>query len=154
MDALGKRQRPNGYDKWAAYGQSKTANALLAVHLDALACDRGVRAFSVHPGSILTPLQRHLPTEEMVAAGWIDEHGDADASFKTTEQGAATMVWAATSALLDGEGGQYCEDCDVARYDADGTGSGVRGWAVDAAEAERLSDLSAALTGVDAFASA
>jgi len=145
-------QWTQGYDKWAAYGQSKTANVLFAVQLDALARDRGVRAFALHPGAILTPLQRHLPTEEMVAAGWIDGNGKPDPSFKTPEQGAATMVWAATSPLLDGRGGLYCEDCDVAPYDADGTGSGVRSWAVDPREAQRLWQLSAVLTGVDAFA--
>ena len=61
------RERP--YDKWEAYGQSKTANALFALQLDALARDVGVRAFSVHPGGIFTPLQRYLTKEEMVAAG-------------------------------------------------------------------------------------
>ena len=59
FDDLDWRAEP--YDKWAAYGQSKTANVLFAVQLDALAADRGVRAFSLHPGGIMTPLQRHLP---------------------------------------------------------------------------------------------
>lgn len=58
-----------------AYGQAKTANALFALHLDRLGRDRGVRAFSLHPGGILTPLQRHLPKQEMVDRGWIDEDG-------------------------------------------------------------------------------
>jgi NAD(P)-dependent dehydrogenase (short-subunit alcohol dehydrogenase family) len=97
-----------GYDKWQAYGQSKTANVLFSVHLDTSGEAAGVRAFALHPGSILTPLQRHLPTEEMVAAGWIDEAGNlADSSFKTREQGAATAVWAATSPQLAGMGGVY-----------------------------------------------
>ena len=65
-----------GYDKWKAYGQAKTANALFAVELDRLGGDSGVRAFAVHPGGIMTELQRHLPREEMVAAGWMDEHGN------------------------------------------------------------------------------
>ena len=89
--------------------------ALFAVHLDALGRDAGVRAFSLHPGSILTPLQRHLSKDEMIAAGWIDANGDlADPTFKTPEQGAATQVWAATSPQLDGLGGLYCQDCDIA----------------------------------------
>ena len=83
------------YDKWLAYGQAKTANALFALHLDALGVEHGVRAFSVHPGGILTPLQRHLTREEMVEMGWIDEQGRQVAQgFKTPEQGAATSVWA------------------------------------------------------------
>src|SRR3954468_18818000 len=98
-------QFEHGYDKWEAYGQAKTANVLFAVELDRLGADAGVRAFSLHPGGILTPLQRHLPREEMVALGWIDENGDptpeAASQFKTPEQGAATEVWAATSPQLD-----------------------------------------------------
>lgn len=87
-----------GYDAWQAYGQAKTANVLFAAHLDTLGRDAGVRAFSLHPGSILTPLQRHLPKSEMVAAGWIDNDGNpTDPTFKTPAQGAATQVWAATS---------------------------------------------------------
>jgi NAD(P)-dependent dehydrogenase (short-subunit alcohol dehydrogenase family) len=147
----------HGYDKWAAYGQAKTANVLFAVHLDALARDAGVRAFALHPGGIFTPLQRHLPRQEMVAAGWIDEDGNPlnPTGFKTPEQGAATQVWAATSPQLDGLGGVYCEDCDIAELAPDGqefTG-GVRSYAVDHEQAARLWDLSAELTGLNAFAS-
>ncbi|TMR22829.1 SDR family NAD(P)-dependent oxidoreductase [Nonomuraea turkmeniaca] len=147
-------QFERGYDKWLAYGQAKTANILFAVQLDALARDAGVRAFSLHPGAILTPLQRHLPREEMVAAGWIDEAGNAlDPSFKTPEQGAATQVWAATSPQLAGMGGVYCEDCEIAELITDEEpGPGVRSYAVDPDEAARLWQLSAELTGVNAFA--
>jgi len=142
-----------GYDKWQAYGQSKAANVLFAVHLDAVARQRGIRAFAVHPGCILTPLQRHLPREDMIAAGWIDAAGNlADPSFKTPSQGAATAVWAATSPQLAGLGGLYCEDCDVAPLAAGPDEPGVAPQAVDAGEAARLWRLSAALTGIDAFA--
>ncbi|MCB5294799.1 SDR family NAD(P)-dependent oxidoreductase [Arthrobacter sp. SO3] len=144
-----------GYDKWRAYGQAKTANSLFAVQLDRLGRDFGVRAFAVHPGGIMTELQRHLPREEMIAAGWMDETGKVDARFKTPAQGAATSVWAATSAALDGMGGVYCEDCDIA--DPTEVGSpearirGVDAHAVDPADAARLWALSAELTGINAF---
>ena len=97
------------YDKWAAYGQAKTANALFALQLDALGQDAGVRAFSLHPGGILTPLQRHLPLEEQVQLGWVNPDGSLKypSLFKTPEQGAATQVWAATSTQLDHMGGVY-----------------------------------------------
>ncbi|GIG70269.1 SDR family NAD(P)-dependent oxidoreductase [Phytomonospora endophytica] len=148
-------QFTNGYDKWEAYGQAKTANVLFAVGLDARARDRGIRAFSLHPGGILTPLQRHLPTEEMVALGWIDEDGKPIGDgFKTPEQGAATQVWAATSPQLDGMGGVYLEDCEIAEVaslDEPFTG-GVSPYAIDPDQADRLWALSAELTGVDAFA--
>jgi len=144
-----------GYDKWLAYAQSKTANVLFAVHLDRLGRDHGVRAFSLHPGKIFTPLQRHLVQEEMIAAGWLDTYGrPADPTFKTVQQGAATQVWAATSPQLNGMGGLYCEDCEIATLDEGESPSfvGVRPYAVDPGQAERLWDLSARSTGIDAFA--
>ncbi|MEU6478775.1 SDR family NAD(P)-dependent oxidoreductase [Streptomyces sp. NPDC047017] len=142
------------YDKWQAYGQAKTANVLFAVRLDALARDRGVRAFALHPGGIITPLQRHLPKQEMIERGWIDEHGTVlnPGLFKSPEQGAATQVWAATSPRLDGLGGVYLEDCDIAEQAGEGDQNGVRPWATDPDQAARLWALSAELTGVDAFA--
>ena len=145
----------HGYDKWQAYGQAKTANALFAVHLDRLGHELGVRAFAVHPGGIMTPLQRHLPKEEMIAAGWIDELGNvANADFKTPEQGAATQVWAATSPQLAGRGGLYCEDCDIALPGPGPSSSpGVCRHAVDPEQAARLWTLSAELTGLDAVTS-
>ncbi|MET9669194.1 SDR family NAD(P)-dependent oxidoreductase [Streptomyces sp. NPDC006475] len=148
-------QFEHGYDKWQAYGQAKTANVLFAVQLDALGQGSGVRAFSVHPGGILTALVRHIPREEMIAAGWVDAEGNVTMEgLKTPTQGAATQVWAATSAQLDGMGGLYCEDCDVAEPAADDAvmTSGVKAYATDPEEAARLWVLSAELTGVDAFA--
>ncbi len=147
-------QFEHSYDKWAAYGQAKTANALFAVRLDELGRGSGVRAFSLHPGGILTPLQRHLPRAEMVAAGWIDGDGNpVNRSFKTPEQGAATQVWAATSPQLEGMGGVYCVDCDIAPVTAKREdGEGVNPWACEPEQAARLWALSAELTGVDAFA--
>jgi hypothetical protein len=68
---------------------------------------------------------------------------------KTAEQGAATSVWCATSQQLDGLGGVYCEDCDVAiAVPADSTEQlGVRPWAIDPEFADRLRTLSERLTG-------
>ncbi|MFB8027610.1 MULTISPECIES: SDR family NAD(P)-dependent oxidoreductase [unclassified Streptomyces] len=148
-------QFERGYDRLLAYGQAKAANVLFAVWLDVLGRDVGVRAFSVHPGSILTPLQRHLTKAEMVGAGWIDEDGiGADPTFKSPAQGAATQVWAAVSPRLEGMGGVYCEDCEVAGPAVGGVEGGVHAHATDLGEAERLWALSAGLTGVDAFAAA
>ncbi len=132
------------YDKWKAYAQSKTANALFAIGVDKRGRDEGIRAFSVHPGGIFTPLQRHLPEEEMVALGWKNADGTLPpavaAMFKTPEQGASTTVWAATSAKLDGMGGLYCEDCDVAQLATEDSPrwAHVRAWACSEEGAERL----------------
>ncbi|WP_338693053.1 SDR family NAD(P)-dependent oxidoreductase [Streptomyces sp. Q6] len=140
-----------GYDRWEAYGQAKTANVLFAVHLDAIGRDDGVRAFALHPGSIITGLQRELTQPELIDLGWVDERGTViGAGFKTPSQGAATGLWAATSPLLADRGGLYLEDCEVARvtYDDRPMDEGrVRGYAVDPASAARLWELSVAATG-------
>ncbi len=134
-------QFEQGYDKWAAYGQAKLANVLFAAHLNRLGAAAGVRAFSANPGYILTPLQRHLQRQEMVDAGWIDDAGTpVPELFKSTEQGAATQVWAATAPGLASHGGDYCRDCAI-----------VTDLPIDATEADRLWTVSAELTGVDAF---
>ncbi|MFJ9036387.1 SDR family NAD(P)-dependent oxidoreductase [Streptomyces sp. NPDC102406] len=145
-----------GYDRWLAYGQAKTANALFALHLDRLGAASGLHAYAVHPGSILTPLQRHIPREEWAQRGWVTETGAPRAGFKTPEQGAATTVWAATAPSLDAYGGAYCQDCDLAESVPDDAEDmlvgGVKAWARDPEAAARLWALSAELTGVDAFA--
>lgn len=106
------------YDKWQAYGQSKTANALFANALSRRLAPSEGQAFAVHPGGIFTPLQRHLSLEEQVQLGWLTEDGQptelAKQGFKTPQQGCATTLWAATSPLLNGKPGVYCEDCDIA----------------------------------------
>ncbi|MGW0534662.1 SDR family NAD(P)-dependent oxidoreductase [Streptomyces sp. NPDC003032] len=142
-----------GYDRWLAYAQSKTANALFALHLDRLGADRGLHAFAVHPGSILTPLQRHIPREEWFTQGWVTRDGTPATGFKTPEQGAATAIWAATSPLLDGHGGAYCQDCDIAEPAAtdDMLVGGVKPWARDPDAASRLWDLSCELTALSAL---
>lgn len=141
------------YNKWKAYGQAKTANALFANGLARRLADSGGLAFSVHPGGIFTPLQRHLPKEEMVQLGWIDENGEpsemAKTGFKTPEQGCSTTLWAATSDKLEGKSGVYCEDCDIASpTDTDspmGRFMGVNDHACDDEAAERLWTLSESL---------
>lgn len=132
------------YDKWEAYGQSKSANALFALGVDLREKGNGIRAFSVHPGGIFTNLQRHLPDEEMVALGWKSADGTVPdmikAMFKTPEQGASTTVWAATAPKLDGKGGVYCEDCDIARAATPDSKrwEHAREWISDEARAEKL----------------
>lgn len=136
------------YDKWVAYGQSKTANILFALGLDARGEAHRVRAFSVHPGAIMTDLVRSMSEEEIRAAV---ESANKLAPMKTPEQGAATSVWCATSSQLGGMGGVYCEDVDIARVAAandDTSRRGVKAWAVDPAIADRLWARSEAWTGV------
>lgn len=141
------RARP--YDKWEAYGQAKTANALYGVGYHARFKDRGITANAVHPGGIMTPLQRHLPREEMIAFGWMDENGKVAEGFKSTQQGAATSTWAAVGPELEGVGGLYLEDCrQAAPFTPEVPFGGVMPHALDREAADRLWDLSAKTTGV------
>ena len=137
----------NPYDKWMAYGQSKTASSLIAIEFHRRMISKGVSGYSVHPGGIITPLQRHLQKEEMIALGWMDKNGSpsemAKNFFKTTSQGASTSLWCATSSNLDDIGGVFCEDCDVAKRKNEVDESlqryfGVADWAVDTDEASKL----------------
>jgi NAD(P)-dependent dehydrogenase (short-subunit alcohol dehydrogenase family) len=152
------------YQPMLGYGQSKTANILFAVALDARGKAEGVRAFSLHPGSITaTDLGRNFSREQLRAFGVIDENGipilDPARQLKTVEQGAATQVWCAASPQLDGMGGVYCENVEVARVvpaeesthwagDDSTRKVGVMSYAVDPGAADRLWNLSEELLGI------
>jgi len=126
------------YTPFVAYGQSKTACALLAVAADRQWASQGIRANALNPGAIATNLQKHTgglktPPERR----------------KTVQQGAATSVLLAASPLLDGVGGRYFEDCNEARTVTERPAdfSGVAPYAVDPAEADRLWELALELMG-------
>lgn len=153
------------YNPMSAYGQSKTANILFALAVDERGKAEGIRAFSLHPGSIVeTGLSRFASKEQLQAMGVIDEDGkpilDPSKNLKTVEQGASTSVWCAISPQLDGIGGVYCENNDIAPLVVDAAkwnndsvrrvGSlalGVMPYAVDPEAADRLWSLSEELLG-------
>lgn len=153
------------YDPWQAYGQSKTANILFAVELDRMAQSRNVRAFSAHPGAVVeTGLARHVARDTLRKAGAVDERGKAviepAKGMKTVEQGASTIVWCATNPELNGLGGEYCEDNDIAALSNDAAQhsspssspdqrKGVKLYAVDPNNARRLWALSEDLLGIE-----
>ncbi|NND66755.1 MAG: SDR family NAD(P)-dependent oxidoreductase [Halioglobus sp.] len=134
------------YDKWQAYGESKTANVLFTVALDARLQGSGVRSLAVHPGVIMTELSRHMQQEDFESLS-ARAPGDGGLTFKSVEQGAATSTWAATSPDLVDCGGLYLEDCQVAEPAGPGSGNGVEDYALDTAAAERLWSLSEELVG-------
>ncbi|ABR35438.1 SDR family NAD(P)-dependent oxidoreductase [Clostridium beijerinckii] len=144
------------YDSWKAYAQSKSANSLFAVELDRLGKTHGVRAFSVHPGLIPTTnlgrfsVNGKTTVQELKTNTRKDDTNTKSNEFKTIEQGAATSVWCATNSILDGMGGVYCEDCNIAEavpYDSL-KDNGVRPWAIDKNLAKKLWILSEELTNV------
>jgi NAD(P)-dependent dehydrogenase (short-subunit alcohol dehydrogenase family) len=118
------------YTPFGAYGQSKTANALLSVAITAQWADDGILSNALNPGAIATGLQKHTgglktPVERR----------------KTAEQGAATSVLLALSPLLDGVSGRYFEDCNEAeqvfKRPTDFSG-GYAAYALDPDNATRL----------------
>ena len=145
------------YEPFVAYGRSKTANILFAVAFDKRHRDRGVRAAAVHPGGIQTELGRYVEAgrfekllediNQQLAA-----QGKGPFQWKSIPQGAATSVWAAVVAPADKVGGQYCENCHVGRIVPDDVAitpisEGVRGYALDAKNAEALWKKSEELVG-------
>ncbi len=143
-DDPGFNDRP--YDKFAAYGQSKTANVLFSVELDRRLRNRGVRSNAVHPGMIMTELARHMGADDFEELGARARRnaqpGDTGGmpGFKTVPQGAATSVWAAVASELDDVGGAYLADAEIRTDEA-------RDYAVDADAAVRLWALSEELVG-------
>ncbi|HEY6641842.1 MAG TPA: SDR family NAD(P)-dependent oxidoreductase [Povalibacter sp.] len=117
------------YTPFGAYGQSKSASALLAVGITQHWASEGIFSNALHPGAIATGLQKHTGGLKTPAE-----------RRKTPAQGASTSVLLAASPLLNRIGGRYFEDCNeaqqVTRRPEDFTGSA--GYAVDPDNAERL----------------
>lgn len=125
------------YSPFVAYGQSKTALILFAVAADARWSGQGIRCNALNPGAIATNLQKHTGGLKTPPA-----------LRKSVEQGAATTLLLAASALLEGVGGRYFEDCNEARVvsarPTDFSG-GVAAYALDQANASRLWSMAQAL---------
>jgi WW domain-containing oxidoreductase len=115
-----------GYGSWSAYGQSKLANLLFAKHLARrLSRDgKGVTVNAVHPGVIMSGLQRSMPAFQRLSMAIA-----APIALKSIAEGAATQVYVATHPTLDDVSGEYFADCNIAQPNARGR---------DAALAERL----------------
>jgi NAD(P)-dependent dehydrogenase (short-subunit alcohol dehydrogenase family) len=137
FDDLDYQIRP--YERWAAYGQSKSACILLAVGVTQRWSDEGIYANALNPGAIATNLQKYTgglqtPVERR----------------KTTTQGAATSVLLATSPQLERIGARYFEDCNespILHERASVFGGGAASWALDPGNAERLWDVSLRMLG-------
>jgi NAD(P)-dependent dehydrogenase (short-subunit alcohol dehydrogenase family) len=146
FDDIMFERRP--YDPWSAYGQSKTANVLFAVGASTRWAGDGITANAVHPGGIMTNLQRHMPDQEIRDRGWVDDEGRPNPGFKSPEQGAATSVLVAGSPLVDGVTGRYFEDVNEAvPASDDNPGVGVKAYALDPDQADRLWAVTESLVG-------
>ncbi|WP_330276927.1 SDR family NAD(P)-dependent oxidoreductase [Lentzea sp. NBC_00516] len=125
------------YDRWKAYGQSKTANVLFGVEAGKRWASDGITMNALMPGGILTALQRHISQEELQARIKL-RGGDNPLRLKTPEQGAATTLVLAVSPLVEGCSGLYFEDCDEALPNAEGMTNGVAAYAADPEAAAQL----------------
>jgi len=145
------------YEPFVAYGRSKTANILFALAFDWRHRSRGIRGAAVHPGGIRTELDRYIDSSRLDKI--VEEinqqlaaQGKGPFQWKTIPQGAATSVWAAVVAPADEIGGRYCENCHVGQIVPDDVtitaiSEGVRGYALDANNAEALWKKSEQLVG-------
>ncbi|MEU7941189.1 SDR family NAD(P)-dependent oxidoreductase [Microbispora bryophytorum] len=129
------------YHPWAAYGQSKTADVLLAVGARRWAAD-GITANALNPGWIITNLQRYMDEATMREMGAIDENGEIipQPYLKTLAQGAAASVLLAASPLVEGVTGRYFEDNQEAPPATPEVPGGVAAHALDQDAADRLWD--------------
>lgn len=139
--------RDREYDKFQAYGASKTANILHAVETDRRLRELGIRAFAVHPGMVATNLARHMSRDDVAAITAIPQQREITEETDvrkmkvlTPEQGAATQVWAAVSPDLAESSGVYLADCQIRRE--------VLPYATDVDRARRLWELSETLCAV------
>ncbi len=132
-----------GYEGWTAYAQSKTAMILFTVALANRWKDEGITVNALHPGAIMTNLQRHLDDSQLAFVGAKDAQGhtlSVPPGWKTIEQGAATSVFLAASPIVEGVTGRYFEDANespIQPNPAPGA-SGVAAYAIDPALADRL----------------
>ncbi|PYH90451.1 short-chain dehydrogenase [Aspergillus ellipticus CBS 707.79] len=132
------------YDKWQAYGQSKTANMLFSVALAEKLGGRGIGSFSLYPGRMVTGIGRSLTPEEWVKAGWKHEDGtivdDPRLNWRSLTQGAATLIVAAYDPSISDLNGSYMVNNQVNNGEA-------AAYALDSLNAERLWTMSEEIVG-------
>ncbi|KAK6062498.1 short-chain dehydrogenase [Seiridium cupressi] len=104
--------RGGAYEPRLAYANPKIANIWMANHVERLYGDRGLHALSVHPGGILTGLQKE---DDEATRRRLLADPELARALKSPAQGAATQVWAAVAKVWEGSGGKYLEDCRVSR---------------------------------------
>ncbi|KAH7324467.1 hypothetical protein B0I35DRAFT_449423 [Stachybotrys elegans] len=136
------------YHPWMGYGASKTANVWTASQIERLYGPQGLHAWSIQPGPTATGLYKHVSEAEVAASASDPALGRI---FKTLEQGAATTVWGATAAALEGQGGKYLEDCQISKqWDPSGGqwAPGSAPWAYDEEKMAKLWAKSLELVGL------
>lgn len=93
----------------AAYDLAKQCNVLMALELDRREAPNGVRALSLHPGTLITTDIGRNSAFTRFALKLISPF------TPTIPQGAATTVWAAVHPDLKGQGGLYLNNVAIAK---------------------------------------
>ncbi len=137
-----------GYDPQIAYAQSKTANSLFAVEATRRWAPDGIVANAVNPGGVATGLQRDFTPRQRESLAAAEAAGVF--RYKTVQQGAATTVVAAVAPEFAHTGGHYLDDAQEAYTVPDDAEladhpHGVKEWALDPGQAQRLWAVSAEL---------
>ena len=133
------------YVPWIAYGQAKTANILFSVELNRKLAGKGVRSFALHPGSILSGLQKYVTPEMMLEAKEMWERmGKEMPTRKTLQQGCSTTLRAALDPSLteEGENRVYLSDCQLSNDPET-----VKPYAIDEDNAKKCWGLSEEMVG-------
>ncbi|KAH8901838.1 NAD(P)-binding protein [Coniochaeta sp. PMI_546] len=135
-----------GYDKWAAYDNSKLCNIAFSVGLVQHFGERKLRSFAVDPGVILTSAltRSGVPQEDFFNKGWVDEKGNLNTAIvpKSLAQGSLTGIIAAFDRTLSNDKGYYMVDGAI-------TGDGLLPAAVEPALAQKLWKISKKLVKQD-----
>ncbi|KAJ5731634.1 short-chain dehydrogenase [Penicillium malachiteum] len=137
------------YNRWYAYGQSKSANMLFSVALAARLAKKGLICVSLHPGSVFTNLSSHLDKDAWEELGGIGFQlglprftSYEGLDYKTQQQGVATYVFGAFhESITQQVNGRHLRDSQVLEI------RGYKSWARDPTDAEELWKLSETLVG-------
>ncbi len=116
------------------YGQSKLANILFTYELARRLAGTRVTANCLHPGAVATGLGKNNGTWANVIIALLGPF------FRTPAAGAATSVYLASSAEVEGVSGKYFRNCRETRSSRA---------SYDETAARRLWEISAQMTGVD-----
>lgn len=100
---------PEQYGDVASYDLAKVCNVLMANELDRREAPNGIRALSLHPGTLITTDIGRGSILTRIGLKLISPF------TPSIPQGAATTVWAAVHPDMKGEGGVYLRDVAIHR---------------------------------------
>jgi retinol dehydrogenase 12 len=104
IDFTALRRRTRGITGLHAYAVSKLCNVLFSQELARRLEGQGVSTYALHPGVVASDIWRQVPRPV---------RGIMTARMRTTEQGAQTSLYCATSPEVAGQTGLFYDDCQL-----------------------------------------